>query len=219
MPLAAVDVLSESQPPFLPKPFAAALNAVIYDDGREIEGLLACLADALISRGFRLAGIIQRSANRDGRANCDMVLQDLATGISMDISEDRGPGARGCKLDVAALLDAGERVKEALDSRPDLLVLNKYGKTEHEGGGLRPLIGRAVELDIPVLIAVPRRNISSWDEFAGGLYTTLSRAELRAIADASTSATIQVEREPETRSAKRSEKGQSATGGKRVRLF
>ena len=57
----------------------------------------------------------------------------------------------------------------ALATDPDLLVINRFGKTEAEGGGVRPLIADAVDRGIPVLIAVPWRNIASWRVFAGEL--------------------------------------------------
>jgi hypothetical protein len=57
----------------------------------------------------------------------------------------------------------------ALRAAPDLLVLNKFGKTEVEGGGFRTLIAAAIEQAVPVLIGVPYRNIDPWRAFAGEL--------------------------------------------------
>ena len=167
--------------PFLPL-LENPVTAISYESGDEIENLLARVADDLKSRGYRLAGFVQRSVRREGRVDCDMVLEDLATGRRINIAEDRGPGARGCKLDVSALLAAGEGAAAALESGADLLVLNKYGKTEHDGGGLRPLIARAIERGVPLLIAVPIRNWASWREFAGESDHELSPQQLRRIA-------------------------------------
>ena len=58
-------------------------------------------------------------------------------------------------------------VRDALSEETSILVLNKFGKSEGEGGGFRPLIADALDRSIPVLIAVPWRNIESWREFAG----------------------------------------------------
>lgn len=143
------------------------VTAILYENGKEIENLLAGIADHLKVQGYKLAGYIQRDRPKSGRSDCDMMLEDVATGTHYNISEDRGAAARGCKLDLGALLEAGEKLVKAIDEKPDMLILNKFGKSEHEGGGLRPLIARAIELDIPVLIAVPLRNIESWRDFAG----------------------------------------------------
>ncbi len=97
-----------------------------------------------------------------------MVLEEIASGECLPISQDRGPHARGCSLDVGQLLAAMQLVRAQLASRPDLLVLNKFGKTEAEGGGFRELIAEAIEEGISVLIAVPWRNIESWRLFTGG---------------------------------------------------
>lgn len=55
----------------------------------------------------------------------------------------------------------------SLEHEPDLLVLNKFGKVECEGGGLRDLIASAIDRGIPVMIGVPRRNLEAWRRFAG----------------------------------------------------
>jgi len=73
-----------------------------------------------------------------------------------------------------------EAVQSSLQAdEPRLLVVNKFGKIEADGGGLREAIADAVALGIPVLVGVPLRNIESWRAFAGGL-----AAELAPDADA-----------------------------------
>ena len=70
---------------------------------------------------------------------------------------------------VGELLRAMQIVAAALDRSADFLILNKFGKTEAEGGGLRDLIVQAVERGVPVLVAVPYRNLDNWRAFAGDL--------------------------------------------------
>jgi nucleoside-triphosphatase THEP1 len=98
-----------------------------------------------------------------------MVLEDISSGRAIPISEDRGPGARGCRIDEAELLSAMISALGQLQAKPDILIINKFGKTEAEGRGFRPLIAEAVEQGVPVLIAVPWRNVESWRLFAGEL--------------------------------------------------
>ena len=101
-----------------------------------------------------------------GRAG-DVVLEDLATGHRMALFENRGAGARGCRLDEAALAEATPRIEGSLEHAPQLLILNKFGKVECEGGGLRDLIPNAIDRGIPVVVGVPKRNIDAWRSFAG----------------------------------------------------
>jgi len=96
-----------------------------------------------------------------------VILEDLATGHRTALFENRGAAARGCRLDQSALAEATARVEGSLEKVPQLLVLNKFGKVECEGGGLRDLIASAIDRGIPVVIGVPERNLDAWRTFAG----------------------------------------------------
>ncbi len=150
-------------------PDIITITALIYSDSDAADRALRDVAMTLMERGFRLAGLVQHNTARPGRSRCDMVLEELASGELIGISQDRGPLARGCALDVGQLLSAMQIVRAALDKGPDLVILNKFGKTEAEGAGFRPLIADAIEAGLPLLIAVPWRNIESWRLFAGAM--------------------------------------------------
>lgn len=145
------------------------LTALIHGDSRLAAEALRFVAREYEAIGRRLAGVLEHEEPRPDRARCDMILEELSAGRRIAISEDRGPLARGCRLDTAAMAEAIQLVSRALREGPDLLLLNKFGKTEAEGGGFRPLIGQALELGVPVLIAVPLRNLDAWRNFAGGM--------------------------------------------------
>lgn len=147
----------------------AAITALVYADGALAEQALRRIVGQFEAAGRRLAGVVQRDTPRPGRASCDMALEELSTGTTIGISQDRGPHARGCRLDLGEMARAIQLASSALRGSPDLLVLNKFGKTEAEGGGFRALIAEAVALGIPVVIAVPYRNIDPWRAFAGEL--------------------------------------------------
>ena len=106
-----------------------------------------------------------------------MILEELSSGESFKISEDRGEHARACRLNVDWLLTAANTVLKALDEHPDVLIINKFGKAEAEGGGLRHLIVRAVELGVPVLVAVPCRNLDNWRSFTDGISIEVTYSE------------------------------------------
>lgn len=147
--------------------YSRPITAVVYRDSTAAARLLERAAGALADAGHICAGFVQKNVARAGRHRCDMSLADLATGHCIPISEDRGPGARGCQLDPDGLLSAMEQALAALSEDTAIVIVNKFGKTEIEGGGFRPLIERGLERGIPVLIGVPWRNIESWREFAG----------------------------------------------------
>lgn len=146
---------------------AAAVTAIVYTDSRQAAAMLRRVAQLLEAAGVSLAGFVQHDVERPGRSRCDMQLANLATGDALPISQDRGPGARGCRLDADGLMRALVTAERALAQGPALLILNKFGKTEAEGGGFRPLIAEAIAQEVPVLLGVPWRNIDSWRAFAG----------------------------------------------------
>jgi nucleoside-triphosphatase THEP1 len=150
------------------------ITAIVYSEGRAVDPLMRDIAQRLQERGVRLAGFVQRNQLRHGRRRCDMALEELDSGDIIAISQDRGPLARGCHLDVGALLRGLELGRLALARKPDLLLINKFGKAEGEGGGFRPLMADAIELGVPILVAVPWRNIDSWRLFAGDLSTEIA---------------------------------------------
>lgn len=123
----------------------------------------------LEAMSLRLAGVMQRDDLRAGRVGCNMLLDDLMSGETIAISQDLGPYARRCRLDVGELLRATHLVAAALDQRPDVPMLNKFGKTEAEGGGFCDFTAQAVEAPVLVLIAPPYCNLHQWRAFAGDL--------------------------------------------------
>lgn len=153
------------------------IAALVYTDSSAADEALRDLAIELTGRGVRLAGLVQLNRARPGRSRCDMVLEEIASGELVPISQDRGPLARGCALDIGQLLAAMQLVRAQIEQQPDLLILNKFGKTEAEGGGFRELIAEAMEAGIPVVIAVPWRNIESWRLFTGGAAREIVIAE------------------------------------------
>jgi nucleoside-triphosphatase THEP1 len=145
------------------------LTALIYDDGSAFGALSRRIAALLQAGGVSCAGFVQHDAERPGRSRCDMVIENLDTGARIQISEDRGAEARGCRLDPNALVAAVEAARQTLGSHVDVLLLSKFGKSEAEGRGFRPLIAQALELGLPIIVGVPRRNIENWRHFAEDL--------------------------------------------------
>lgn len=133
---------------------------------------LAQVVDRLTGR-LRLCGTVQTNTARADRRKCDMDLRLLSTGEVLRISEDRGALARGCTLDTSVLAQAVVATEAALPGA-DLLIVNKFGKTEAEaGGGFAPVIGEAICLDIPVLVGVNALNLPVFEAFTDGLAEAL----------------------------------------------
>lgn len=143
--------------------------AVAYSDGFAADRLIAETAYRLRDEGVKVAGLVQINTEVPGRPKCDMAVEELYSRTTFPLSEDRGPAARGCRLDHSRLADAAGFLIDMLDHDLDLVVINKFGKVEAEGGGLRDLLGRAVLLGIPLIVGVPYRNLDQWRIFAAGM--------------------------------------------------
>jgi nucleoside-triphosphatase THEP1 len=146
------------------------IAAVTAPSGGALDLLLADFAWSLIAEGLRPAGLIQVNTARAGVKRCDMDVQVLPEGRVFRISQSLGPGARGCHLDPDGLEGAISAVRADLaDQRPDILIVNKFGKHEAEGRGFASLIADVLEAGIPVLVGVNGLNREAFARYAGGL--------------------------------------------------
>jgi hypothetical protein len=147
-----------------------------------VDATLADAAAVLRSWGVTVRGIVQEEVASVDGAKPTTQLRDVADGSLMQISQDLGPNARGCRLDPGALAEATRRLETIVEGGADLLILNRFGRSESEGTGLRPIIENAILSGIPVLIAVRDEYIPAWDMFHEGMATWLP-AETNAILD------------------------------------
>lgn len=143
--------------------------AIVYSDGLAADKFISALGYKLRDAGVAVAGVVQHNRFVRDRTKCDMEAEELSSGVVLKLSEDRGREARGCRLDRSALSEAASLLSAAIANEPELVILNKFGKTEAEGGGLRDALAQAVQLGVPILVGVPYRNVEQWRIFAEGL--------------------------------------------------
>jgi hypothetical protein len=146
------------------------LAALVYDQDQDPDAVLRGLAADLKAQGFRVVGMVQAGQCADSSLSAVLV----HSGETLLLSQDFDPNARGCRLDLGRLQDAGERVAAALEAGADLVIINRFGKRERDGKGLAFLIERALDAGIPVIIAVANQNFADWIIFAHGLGVKLS---------------------------------------------
>lgn len=147
--------------------------AILYHPQDDVDGLLADFAQNLVRSGERIGGVVQSNV-KDG-AGCKIGMQavDLMTGAEISICQPFGSGAMVCKLDAAGLAEAAVAVARAIEADVDLVVINKFSKQEAAGEGLRDELAGAIAAGIPVLTAVPEKCFDAWNDFTGGIGTTL----------------------------------------------
>lgn len=146
------------------------LAALVYGPGQDPDAVLRGFAADLAARGFRAVGMVQAGACADSSLSAIL----LPGGETLLLAQDFDPAASGCRLDLARLQKAAERVAEAMAQGADVLIVNRFGKRERNGKGLAHLIERALEADIPVVIAVGRDHFTDWIKFAAGMSVKLA---------------------------------------------
>ncbi len=146
------------------------LAALVYGSDQKPDDVLREFAADLDGRGYRSVGLLQL-----GHHCLDPELSAMLIhrGKRVRLFQDLGRCAQGCRLDVDQLMEAGVQIAEAIDEGADLVVINRFGRQEREGKGLLHVIERALEADIPVVIAVPESGFADWLKFSGGMSVRL----------------------------------------------
>jgi nucleoside-triphosphatase THEP1 len=154
----------------LPESDSLRLLGVCFAPGTPVDETLSDVAERLRAKGLTIAGHVQVRGKDPGDCGCNnMQLRDLATGKYLKISESLGPGSSGCQLDPQALIGAAQALEAALSEATDVLIINRFGRSEAEGRGLRAAIEKAMFLGVSVIIAYREDYADAWEAFHGGL--------------------------------------------------
>ena len=152
-----------------------ALSGIVFEPGQDIDALLSAVAESLTHSGWFVSGLIQEEAFRTPGSCCPATfVRHLADGTRTKISFDRGENSSGCRLDAHALTEAAGSVEAWLNGGAQVLIINRFGQSESDGGGLRGTIERGIELGLPVIVGVRQTYAAQWGEFHGGLATSLA---------------------------------------------
>jgi hypothetical protein len=137
------------------------LAALIYREHDDIDAVLRAIHDAVAAQGHRVGGLLQ--------SPCDgsIFVTELVSGQRINLTQDLGACAEGCRLDTGALAEAAGLVARSLANPPDLLLLARFGKIEIEGGGVLAEIGEAASAGVPTLVGVADKREEGWRAFAG----------------------------------------------------
>ena len=155
------------------------LGAVELSSGEDANPLFAAVAAELQSLGYYPCGYLQTELTKGDGANRDIFLTSLhdrdAITLSRDLAQDDG----NCVTDSGVLSEVAAKLDALLEGRiaahsttqstivPEILIVNRFGRCEAEGAGLRSVIEKACMGDIPVLIAVRPKYLDKWREFCG----------------------------------------------------
>ena len=156
----ATETMSRSEPRWLQNlDDTAPAVAIPFTSKVNIDAVLTEVVVTLRHEGAQVAGLLQRFGEKLPNGKRSMWLQDIASGALRRIDEPRGPGATGARAD--GLAHAACDLRRVAKSNADLAVVNRFGKSEAEGRGMRAEMAEVMAAGIPVLIAVRADRLDS----------------------------------------------------------
>lgn len=151
-----------------PDEVPAVVAAAILDDGtQDVDALLTQIVQSQQQAGRQVRGLLMTYP--EGREGCaaPMVLVDLFTREEYLVSQPLGSGSTACRADVQGFARASRVMREALQAAPDLVVSNRFGGLEAEGGGFAAELLDLMGHGVPVLTVVASRHLHAWQRFTG----------------------------------------------------
>src|SRR5262245_2620374 len=154
------------------------LAAVVYGADDDPDRLIAGFAADLHRAGSRPAGVVQlgRSCRAENpRLGVVMLPNGEVVRLALQVFASQAEAhVTGCRLDPDRLAGLATRLATAIEAGADLVIINRFGRSEVEGKGLIDLIPQALDADIPVLIAVPEQRFAAWIRFSEGMNVRLA---------------------------------------------
>ena len=146
------------------RPFAAAIH---HDGTTLVDAVLADFAARQRLAGRRVLGLLM--SHRESAADCTAArfLTDIDTGDEYLVSQPLGAGSNACSADPQGFAQASRVLRDALVSRPDLVISNRFGSLEAGNGGFAAELLALLSEGIPVLTVVSTRHLEAWRRFIG----------------------------------------------------
>jgi len=153
-------------------PFAAA----VYKPDTGDRMALLKFVEKQKSLNIRVGGILQEAIfNSEGGIvglNAVDVSNNRRIPITRPVKNDDE-----CGLDVSALAETTDIVRNAISERLDLVVIEKFGELEQSGQGLIDEILQTIVEGIPLLLSVPEAALPIWQERSGELGSVVPFSE------------------------------------------
>jgi hypothetical protein len=145
--------------------------ALVYQPGEDPDEVLSDFLCDLRIRGHNAAGLLQRrrSCLQDALDPVEYYLIPGGNTDGLRCEQPDGPAKyRSSQLQVLC-----GKLSQLLERRPDIVVLNRFGSLEVRGLGLIGVLNKAIDQDVPVVIAVPDALFRSWLSAVQGLAVKL----------------------------------------------
>ena len=149
-----------------------AFAAAVYTPQTKDRQALSKFAGKVKSSNIKIGGVLQEALfDKEGNI-CGIDAVDVSSGQRIPISRPAA-NAGDCGLDVSALTQTTGIIRQAIDDRCELVVVEKFGEMEQNGKGLIDEIMQTIVEEIPLLIAVSETALPVWQETSGELGSVL----------------------------------------------
>jgi nucleoside-triphosphatase THEP1 len=128
---------------------------------------MAALAAACRARGLAVSGLIQHNEGDCALPGFSMALEDMASGRRIPLVAEGPVPAQACRLDVAGLAEAAACLSVERHQSSDLVIVNKFGRQESLGRGLREEMAALVMAGVPLLTSVRASLLPDFEAFTG----------------------------------------------------
>jgi nucleoside-triphosphatase THEP1 len=128
---------------------------------------MAALAAACRARGLAVSGLVQHNEGDCALPGFSMALEDMASGRRIPLVAEGPVPAQACRLDVAGLAEAAACLSVERHQSSDLVIVNKFGRQESLGRGLREEMAALVMAGMPLLTSVRASLLPDFKAFIG----------------------------------------------------
>ena len=154
------------------------IAGVVYEREAPIRDVMRAFVQELKSAKTNVHGILQEIPKDmdPTNAGCGVDAIDIKTGkhVALVRPTQYELDNSVCSMDLSRLAEASMILRRALDDQAEIVVVEKFGKHEKEGGGLSGDLMAVISEGIPTMVTVPKIELESWQRFTGGLSTNLT---------------------------------------------
>jgi hypothetical protein len=162
--------IADRDPPFHAQ---CDIAAMVFGWSDNPDLVLSEFVKDLQTSGKRVAGMLQLGRQADAHRDHAIQVTLLLQKKDMTLGHRVLPQPVCCGIETQSLHDLADALTADIRSGADVVVINRFGKLEVEGGGFVEAIAAAAALDIPVIVAVPESNFRSWIAYSGGMSVKL----------------------------------------------
>lgn len=146
--------------------------AIISEQGDTADSVIERVIAQLRREGKKVVGLRQYTSINDCLDGSSTVL-NIESGSTHSLSDASGADASCYTVNSKALERTAKDLLDLIGDIPDLIVINRFGQCESDGGGFCCVITQAIEQQIPLLTVVNSKWQQNWHDYAPGHMTTL----------------------------------------------